>query len=358
MKRFRPVLLALFVPVLLAVGAAPAQATLLVRSDGAGLLISDKHNLDDSVVLNFEGSQYKIESFNPLDVFKFDKQAGCGGGSGSVARCARNGPVMSVVLAGGNDHLTVGGVPAGEMSVAGSSGNDKVFGHGGRDSLNGGTGDDELTGFGGNDSLVGREDSDILRGSTGNDTLRGESGFDSLFGGDGTDSLNGSFGNDFFDAKEPVGSTALRDTITCGDGFDRVEADLKDVFTLVGECEERSVSAVGETPLVRIGRGTLRVRSSGRVRVRLRCPRGVGSLGCKGRLSLRLDRRGARRVRKSYEIRRGRSKTVTLRISRGSVRSLRSRQRRGRRTRGVLGSVERGRKGRKTAVRNPLLRLR
>jgi hypothetical protein len=354
MKSLRPVLLAL---VLLALGAAPAHATLLVRSDGAGLLISDKHNLDDFVILGFESTQYKIESFNPFDVFKFDRQAGCSG-SGSVARCARNGPVMSVVLAGGNDELTLGAVPAGELSVAAGSGNDKVFGHSGRDSLNGGTGNDEFSGTGGNDSLAGREDSDILRGGTGNDSLRGEPGFDSLFGNAGTDTLDGGSGNDFFDAKEPVGTTAQKDTIACGDGSDRVEADLQDVFVLLGECEERSISAVGETPLVRIGRGTLRVRPSGRVRVRLRCPGGVGTLGCKGRLSLRLDRRGARRTQKRYRIRAGRRKTVTLRLSRGSVRTLRSRQRRGRRTRGVLASVERGRKGRKTAVRNPRLRLR
>ncbi len=356
MRSLRLVLLAL---VLLALGAAPAQATLLVRSDGAGLLVSDKNGLNDDILVKGESLGYRIVNSNFTDVFKFDFQAGCSSADSASARCSRNGPVMSYQLAGGNDRLHMeASVPAGESSIAGGSGDDTVGGQAGRDSIVGQSGDDELSGGSGNDSLAGREDSDRLSGGPGTDTLKGESGFDSLFGNNGTDTLDAGSGNDFIDAKEPVGTTALKDTISCGDGSDRVEADLQDVFVLAPECETRSISAVGETPLVRIGGGTLRVRPSGRVRVRLRCPRGVGSLGCKGRLSLRLDRRGARRTRKRYEIRKGRSKTVTLRLSGGSVRTLRSRQRRGRRTRGILTSVERGRKGRKTAVRNPRLRLR
>jgi hypothetical protein len=356
MKPLRPVLLALL---LLALGAVPAHATLLVRSDGAGLFINDQNGRDDAASLTFENSRYRIQNFSSFDFIKFDVRTGCSTDGSNVARCDRNGPVMNVQLAGGNDEFSLAGSPAGVSSVAGSSGNDDLTGHNaGRDNLNGGTGEDELKGLGGNDGLAGREDSDSLFGAAGNDTLQGDGGFDSLYGGAGVDSLTGGSGNDFFDAKEPVGTTAERDTIGCGDGSDRVEADLQDVFVLVGECENRSISAVGETPLVRIGRGTLRVRPSGRVRVRLRCPGGVGSLGCKGRLSLRLDRRGAGRARKRYEIRAGRSKTVTVRLSRGSVRTLRARQRRGRRTRAILASVERGRKGRKTIVRNPGLRLR
>ena len=37
---------------LLGLAAAPANATLLVRSDGAGLLVKDKNGLDDRVRIN------------------------------------------------------------------------------------------------------------------------------------------------------------------------------------------------------------------------------------------------------------------------------------------------------------------
>ena len=92
--------------------------------------------------------------------------------------------------------------------------------------------------------------------------------------------------------------------------------------------------------------------------MRLRCPRGVRSLGCNGRLQLRLGRAsssaGASRSRRvRYRIRAGRRKTVTLKLSSGDVRALRRKSRRG-----VLTSVEKGRKGPKTTIRNPRLRLR
>jgi hypothetical protein len=115
---------------------------------------------------------------------------------------------------------------------------------------------------------------------------------------------------------------------------------------------------------VRVLSKTLRVLPTGRVRVRLRCPRGVRKLGCKGRLQLRVARtrkggvQSSRSRRVRYKIKAGRRKTVTLKLTRKDVRTLRRRQRRGRKTRGILVSVEKGRKGRKTTIRNPRLRLR
>ncbi len=357
MKSLRPVLLAL---ILLAVGAAPAQATLLVRSDGAGLLIQDKNGIKDnadmfSTTLNGQ-TAYQIRNLNDLDIFKFDRRTGCQETNAFTVTCERNGSTINVLLAGGGDSFNMSGAPVGVSSVAGGFGSDRVIGHLGRDNLHGQLGDDELIGAGGNDDLEGDEENDRLDGGAGSDDLDGGPGTDRLEAGPGADALSAGDGNDTLFTREPVGSAAVQDTVVCGAGTDFAEADLKDALS--SSCENRDIGAVGETPLVRIGRGTLRVRPSGRVRVRLRCPRGVGSLGCEGRLSLRLDRRGARRARKRYEIRAGRSKTVTLRLSRGSVRALRSRQRRGRRTRGVLASAERGRLGRKTVVRNPRLRLR
>jgi hypothetical protein len=134
-----------------------------------------------------------------------------------------------------------------------------------------------------------------------------------------------------------------------------VETDLQD--SVQADCEEIDEAPVGETPNVIMRARRLRVSRSGRVRVRLRCPRRTRSLGCRGRLQLRVGRRAgssrSRRVR--YRIRAARRKTVTLKLTRRDVRSIR---RRGRRARGVLTSVERGRKGRKTTIRNPRLRVR
>jgi Ca2+-binding RTX toxin-like protein len=376
---FRRLLATLAPALLLALAAAPAQATLLVRSDGAGLFVQDKNGLDDrfSVEPKTRDGQtiYIIHNTNPFDAFPFDRQTGCSPDPTLTrsSNCDRNGSVANFVTGSGNDRIFAGFAPLGTFganlgsgndeytgqnstdNVDGFGGNDLFEGRGGNDDFDGGDGEDRVVGEGGNDNLSGDGNDDRIGGDSGNDIVAGGGGADFLVGDLGVDSVSGGDGNDSLRVREPEGTTAQADTANCGNGTDFVEADLKDIIS--SSCNTRDVSAVNETPLVRIGRGTLRVRSSGRVRVRLRCPGGVGSLGCKGRLSLRLDLRGARRARRRYEIRAGRRKTVTVRLSRGSVRSLRRRQRRGRRTRGVLASVERGRLGRKTTVRNRRLRL-
>src|SRR4051794_32200652 len=100
--------------------AAPARATLLVRSDGAGLLIEDKNGLGDHVTIRPDSLGYQIVNGNSFDVFAFDTQAGCSS-SGHEATCDRNGPVMNIQLAGGDDHLSMFQAPVGQASVAGSA---------------------------------------------------------------------------------------------------------------------------------------------------------------------------------------------------------------------------------------------
>ena len=115
--------------------------------------------------------------------------------------------------------------------------------------------------------------------------------------------------------------------------------DLKDIVS--ASCENKDVGAVGETPNVEILAKTLRVSHAGRVRVRLRCPRGVKSLGCKGTLRLSCRAASAQGARQVYQIRAGRAKTVILQLSAGDVRNVCAAAQR----RGVLTSVEKGRKG-------------
>ncbi len=340
----------------LGIFAAPAHATLLVRSDGAGLLIQDKNGIADNADMFAVNSQtaYRIRNLNDGDIFKFDRQVGCQEHSSFEVTCQRNGSAINVLLAGGNDRLNMASAPAGQSSVAGGSGNDTVIGHIAVDNLHGQTGDDDLTGAGGNDFLDGGDGNDDLDGGGGNDTLDGGNNADTLRGSTGTDGLNGSAGNDSLFAREPVGTTSVADTVTCGSGTDFAEVDLKDFVS--ASCEQKDVAPVGE-PNVKMLDKTLRVAGSGRVNVRLRCPRAVGRIGCDGRLRLTLARgsrsQASRSRRVRYRIRAGRRRSVALQLTTRDVKALRGGARRG-----VLTSVEKGHLGAKTTVRTPRLRLR
>jgi hypothetical protein len=105
---------------LLALGATPAHATLLVRSDNNGLLISDKNGLDDEVNVHGDGSlsgqpAYRIVTLNFLDVFKFDRQAGCFQDSNNIERviCRRVNSFLDIRLSSGNDRLRLDGILGG-----------------------------------------------------------------------------------------------------------------------------------------------------------------------------------------------------------------------------------------------------
>ena len=63
--------------VLLGLAAVPAQATLLIKSDGNGLLVQDKNNLDDDLDIGTgshagQPGQYLLTNRNGLDFDKFD----------------------------------------------------------------------------------------------------------------------------------------------------------------------------------------------------------------------------------------------------------------------------------------------
>ena len=340
--------------------AAPAQATLLVRSDGAGLLVEDKNGRNDSVHIDGATRQgraaYLIENAGFFEVFKFDRQAGCHSTSNDrEVVCERIQPNVLIRLIEGDDSLTMFGVPVADTAlVLGGPGEDRLNGHHGVDRIEAGTGEDEITGNDGNDTIFGQEHSDRIFGNRGNDQLRGEGAADTVAAGPGADVVRGGSGNDMIFTNEGEGIPAEVDTVDCGTGTDTVFADLRDV--LQSDCNNVDQSPVGETPHVNVLGNSLRVSRAGGVRVRLSCPRGVGSLGCKGTLRLKLDSRTATKSRSrrvSYSIKAGRRKTVALDLTRADVRKLR-----GKRRHGVLTSVERGRIGPKTTIRNPRLRLR
>jgi Ca2+-binding RTX toxin-like protein len=361
---------------------------------------------------------YLVEHLSSsLDVFKFDFGPNCSEGSvNTKAVCKRLSGKLNLALGGGNDsvHVQSSGATSasvnlgtfndtyvgigGPDNVFASDGDDDVHTGGGNDDIrigNGadkvesGSGDDEVTvgassNSGGTDVVEGGPGDDNIQlhqdgnpfgrktvsGGSGNDFVRTDEGNDKVSGGSGVDDIDTRGGLDEIDSKESDEAKLARaDTVKCGFDRDEVTADLLDDVDAVndpggGTCEEVDRSPVGETPHVRILSKTLRVLPTGRVRVRLRCPRGVRKLGCKGRLQLRVARtrkggvQASRSRRVRYRIRAGRRKTVTLKLTRRDVRTLRRHKRRRVKSRGILVSVEKGRKGRKTTVRNPRLKLR
>ena len=104
----------------------------------------------------------------------------------------------------GDDRLVLGlGVTmalvqgeAGNDTLIGADGDDRLEGGGGHDQLYGNGGDDRLSGGGSNDYLSAGSGSDRLYGDAGNDFLVGGAGNDRLFGGSGSDVVDGNDGTD------------------------------------------------------------------------------------------------------------------------------------------------------------------
>jgi Ca2+-binding RTX toxin-like protein len=127
-------------------------------------------------------------------------------------------------------------------NLVGKGGNDRLFALDGRDNLVGGpgkdwvdthptefrSGDKNLEGGAGNDAVFGGKGSDKVVGNEGNDWLwDGPIGRDVI-----TDRISAGDGNDVVDVyNDPV----FKDIVTCGDGFDWVFADRKDV--IAPDCE-------------------------------------------------------------------------------------------------------------------------
>jgi Ca2+-binding RTX toxin-like protein len=192
-----------------------------------------------------------------------------------------------------------------------------------------------------------KTDVEKVIGTSGADRLTGSTGPNILEGGLGADSFEGKGGGDTFLLRDGV-----RDNGFCVNSNDTVDRDLVDILPIPCVFLQLRqgivvrfnifIGAINEGPNVRIAERALRLRR-GRIRVQLRCPRGLRR-GCRGRLSLRAaTRRGKRLASARYRIRSGRRKTVTVRVRRASSRKTINRH-------GVVGleAVERGDHGRKT----------
>ncbi len=127
-------------------------------------------------------------------------------------------------------------------TLLGKGGNDVLFALGGRDNLLGGEGKDWVLGgnerrpSGGDKNLAGGPGNDGVLGGRGPDNVLGEEGNDWVADGPNRefsiDKLSAGDGNDVVGV---FNDPAFKDLVTCGDGFDSVFADRKDV--LAPDCE-------------------------------------------------------------------------------------------------------------------------
>ncbi len=160
-----------------------------------------------------------------------------------------SGVALAVNKVGTNGPDTLRGTN-GADNLVGLGGNDVLYGLGGSDNLLGGPGKDWVLGgserrFGGGDkNLVGGPGNDAVIAGQGSDNASGGVGNDLLIDGNlresSHDNFSGDAGNDVIVVNHVP---PFEDVVVCGDGFDRVLADRKDV--VAPDCER-----------VRITRGT------------------------------------------------------------------------------------------------------
>ena len=129
----------------------------------------------------------------------------------------------------------------GNDNLIGKGGNDRLFALDGRDNLLGGPGKDVVVGkprgwAGGDKNLQGGPGNDIVFGARGSDNVLGDAGNDWLIDGPTRESsLDKVSGGDGDDVLAIDNVPAVKDTATCGGGFDRMISDRKDL--VAPDCE-------------------------------------------------------------------------------------------------------------------------
>jgi hypothetical protein len=146
-------------------------------------------------------------------------------------------PVSSrEIVEGTDDSEVIRGTEETDV-LFGGDGDDALYGFRSRDLLRGGRGEDYLGGGRHGDYLYGDRGPDVITGQGGKDRIFGGKGRDDLYAGfrpgqpvppnspARTDFVSGEDGDDFIDAAD---APEVRDTVYCGEGFDRVVANPKD----------------------------------------------------------------------------------------------------------------------------------
>jgi hypothetical protein len=221
------------------------------------------------------------------------------------------------------------------------------------DAVAGNQGNDMLTTGGGNDQAVGGEGDDRLDGGAGNDVLDGGLGADTASGGSGNDDVRVRAG--------------IADTVRCGEGSDKVDADTLD--EPAGDCERvtrtptapppdagasgndttKPVLEVGAARLQRLGRGgSLRIAATSSERGFIAAS---GSFTASG-LSLPIQ------VRRERVAVAGGGVELRVKLSRRQLKLARRALRRKRKVTLRLGVVATDEAGNSAERRAPVIRLR
>jgi len=155
-----------------------------------------------------------------------------------------SGVALAVTKIGTNGPDTLRGTNKAD-NLLGLGGNDRIFGGlRGNDNLLGGSGKDVVIGgknmdrrLGGNKNLVGGSGNDWVAGGRGTDNVVGQGGNDYLSDGpDNDSSIDRLSGGNGTDVATPYNKPASKDIVDCGDGFDWVLVDRKDV--VAPDCEK------------------------------------------------------------------------------------------------------------------------
>ena len=217
----------------------------------------------------------------------------------------------------------------------------------------GGDGGDLMTGSEGNDILIGNGGTDLMDGGLGSDTLQGGPGDDELVSPENearepvfgrvvySDHLEGGADEDRILAKN-----GAPDVVSCGEGSDTAEVDLKDSLVVhffkfgtatleLPDCEQIIKEPVDDSPPGRPRGRTIRLRRHTAIVV-FRCPK-VSLPGCTGQLLIQDPRRGGKVLGQvSYALKLGQTRTLRVHLGHRAVRLLR----RVRRT--IVRTVEQG----------------
>jgi Ca2+-binding RTX toxin-like protein len=289
-----------------------AGADTINGSDGPDLLLGGEGN----DVLNGGGGDDRIAGDRGNDTMN--------GGTGDDTLVWNNGDNTDVLNGdNGRDDVEVNGAPAAGDAFTiqpngaritfdrpnlvpfsldiGSSETMHANGLGGDDSITvGDAGRFAVTGSGGsgNDTLIGGSSSEHFLGGSGNDTINPGGGLDVVSGDDGNDQVNVRDGK--------------ADVARGGDGNDSVVADAKRVDILDGfESVQRARPA-----RVAIKGGTVKV-SKGIASIRLTCP-AMSSGNCTGSLVVRTAKGGTRLGSARFAIAPGQSRTLRVKLPKGS----------------------------------------
>jgi Ca2+-binding RTX toxin-like protein len=148
-----------------------------------------------------------------------------------------------------------------DAAIAGSAGNDLIFGGPRNDAILAGNGNDVVLGLAGADTIDGQSGDDTIAGGLGVDTLRGGGGNDRIgagadadraYGGDGADYILG--GSEATGGDTWLSGDAGADTVFGGSGNDRIDGG-GDVDRLFGQAGNDFISGGDGSDLIEGGAG-------------------------------------------------------------------------------------------------------